>query len=1058
MQTFSKQAQTLPTALHCFMDENFESELSAGVKLSGGVSVVEMDGNHVLEFNDTSDSETSKANIEIGKQAGEIVVEYKLYVVSDEGKSTIALTAGSKEESGSSSTSSAGEFLRFKTTGSDSRTYEFRGGDSQKTPSVKNGAYLCGKWIELKSVIDTATKTFDVYADGELLGENIAMSCKTENIVMESLDNISFLTGSMDKTHAYIDDVRVSLKTTDSGEGDGDGEDEKTPGELGCIDFVAGGWKLQLPVESDTKPGSVLEKSPQELADGYTSEFFFAATDENGQDAVVFHCPVQGFKTGNTTYARSEMREMLDPKDKTVNWTWQGTHTLVAEQKVTHVPANGKVITSQIHGIEQNGDNANPLVKVLYAYDKAKGTGSVIVYLKNTTEKTSADFAYAYPEVALGEKYRTEIQVVDGTAYVTIDTDDNEPMTVSHNFVAADPLWKDTWYYFKLGNYIQDSVDSSEEAYSDVWVYSSGISHSETVEKTPVESIRIDSSEIQLQPGERTSLSVTVKPIKAYNKAVTWDVLEGADVVAVDAKGYVTALKEGTAVVRATSVDNSIATSTCHVTVQQGEAVQAEKLYSCDFGRESGLDLHTAFNTEFMQVIPESAEGTSVTLEQESEGNVIRFRDNSNNATSKISFVFQPQTDTTTISFRVRIDALGEHKAGDLTFGCMYAVAAGSDSWYSNTTELFRVRNAAKGALGNFSDLTYVLTNAYTPISLNADKVVGNYGDWVDVTYIITPNNGTAKANTTDVYMNGYLVGSGIANRNAIDYVNRLDIHSGTGDKMEFSIDDVKVYKGSKIPAEENVPTPQSLQLLWQMDAGKAAAVTEYTGRQGGNGIRQGDGSQICAVVERVGTNVSDAVRQCDGSRPAFVQRFGGDCAAHSHTKYAETDRRLPELRKAALIQMAGSKGGSGNGGDSAAFYSVGYHSGPCQPGPAHQRQRAVRQRGKIGCQGQGIGVGLFVQMAEPCKLCVHVGSIAAPIILVILLLQESCQCGSGQGGGLFCFRGGGCPAAAQRSGVGYFKLQQFHFTPVLSDRSGAAAAPIVGAAADPGWPQSNRC
>lgn len=130
-------------------------------------------------------------------------------------------------------------------------------------------------------------------------------------------------------------------------------------------------------------------------------------------------------------------------------------------------------------------------------------------------------------------------------------------MTVSHNFVAADPLWKDTWYYFKLGNYIQDSVDSSEEAYSDVWVYSSGISHSETVEKTPVESIRIDSSEIQLQPGERTSLSVTVKPIKAYNKAVTWDVLEGADVVAVDAKGYVTALKEGTAVVRATSVDNS---------------------------------------------------------------------------------------------------------------------------------------------------------------------------------------------------------------------------------------------------------------------------------------------------------------------------------------------------------------------------------------------------------------------------------------------------------------------------------------------------------------------
>lgn len=118
--------------------------------------------------------------------------------------------------------------------------------------------------------------------------------------------------------------------------------------------------------------------------------------------------------------------------------------------------------------------------------------------------------------------------------------------------------------------------------------------------------------------------------------------------------------------------------------------------------------------------------------------------------------------------------------------------------------------------------MTYVLTNAYTPISLNADKVVGNYGDWVDVTYIITPNNGTAKANTTDVYMNGYLVGSGIANRNAIDYVNRLDIHSGTGDKMEFSIDDVKVYKGSKIPAEENVLPPEPAAALCSFGHGTA--------------------------------------------------------------------------------------------------------------------------------------------------------------------------------------------------------------------------------------------
>lgn len=76
---------------------------------------------------------------------------------------------------------------------------------------------------------------------------------------------------------------------------------------------------------------------------------------------------------------------MLDPDDKTKNWIWEGTHTLTAEQRVTHVPASGKVITSQIHEIEKNGDNANPLVKVQYYYNKSKEADSVNVFLKDTT-------------------------------------------------------------------------------------------------------------------------------------------------------------------------------------------------------------------------------------------------------------------------------------------------------------------------------------------------------------------------------------------------------------------------------------------------------------------------------------------------------------------------------------------------------------------------------------------------------------------------------------------------------------------------------------------------
>lgn len=837
LTAFAQESTQTEPEYETILSEDFENKSDSDY-MGPGLSIVELDGGgKVLQFHDTSESDTIKTNLTFEPQSGEIIVEYSLYVVSDENKSTFALTTGSKAESNSASSSSNGEFLRFKTTGSDSRTYEFRGGDSTKTPSAKAGSYECNKWIALKVVINTTAKTFNAYADGTLLGENIAMSCKTEGVAMNSVDNISFLTGSKDTTQVYIDNISVKVPKAAGVEPEpGPDPSGMTPADTKCIDFVAAGWKLQLPQEDPNKPGSVLEKSPTELADGYAGDYFYATKDEDGKNAIVFHCPVNGYKTGNTTYARSELREMLDPKDKTKNWTWEGTHTLVAEQCVTHVPANGKVITSQIHGIEQNGDNANPLVKVQYAYDKTKGTGKAVVYLKDTTATTSADFAYEYPDVALGEKFSTEIQVVDGTVYVTIDTDDSEARTYVHNFVAADAYWKETLYYFKLGNYIQDSTDSSSTAYADVWVYSSSLTHSEKVDKVGVTSIAMTSPTVTLSPGERTALGVTVEPVKAYDKSVTWEVTSGADCVVVDANGYLTAIKEGTATVKATSVDNPSATAICTVTVQQGTVQQTKELFTLDFGTDAGLTLDSSFNSDAVTVTTRSGEGASVALQNENGNNVVKFKDDSNAATSGISFVFAPQSDTTTISFRVRIDALGEHKAGDLTFGCMYAVAAGSENWYANTTEMFRIRNAATGQLGNFSNLTYVLTNAYTPITLNADKVVGKYGDWVDVTYIITPDNGTANANTTDVYMNGYLVGKSVANRNSISYVNRLDIHSGTGDKMEFSIDDVKVYQGSVPPEGAAAPAPASIQLInvpstmAVQDSAKAAVVVNPDG------------------------------------------------------------------------------------------------------------------------------------------------------------------------------------------------------------------------------------
>ena len=751
---------------------------------------------------------TQKARYEFDVQnEGTISFEYDYKfetIVAD--TDCISFGVASKSDTGKDASSGDGRIFQLKMV-KDKIQYK-AGNASDYTKYDIDGT----DWVSIRVELDLAAKNCDIYVGDTLALENQPIALKSEDVTLTGVDCLAFFTDKSTYADVLIDNIGVyKIVTTPGVTPDVPVVSEKVPANLDSIDYLGDGWKIQVPVENPNKPGSVKEVYPAEIENGYADEYFYVAKDDDGCDVVVFHCPVDGYKTGNTTYSRSELREMLDPDDKTVNWGWEGTHTLTAKQKVTHVPASGKVITSQIHGIEKNGDNANPLVKVQYYYKD--GAGSVNVFLKDTTASTSADFTYKYPNVDLGEVFTTEIQVVDGVVYVTIDTEDSEPETYMHDFVAADAYWKETLYYFKLGNYIQDSTDTSATAYADVWVYNGDVEHTAEVTKIGVESLSIVNEGVNIAPGERTSLDVSVAPIKAYNKDVTWSVIEGLDVIAVDKDGNITAKKCGEAKVRATSVENTQAYAECTIIVSEKEEEVVE-VYRTDFGTSEVDNLDTAFDSNGTDITSISATGAKVSIKNEDGNNVVKFEDSTHGSPAKLAIEFPKQVGTTTVSFRARIDALGINKAGSTAFGRFYAVASGGDEWYSNTSELFRVRSTASGESGNYYDLSYVLTNAYLALETNEDKVIGDYGDWVDITLIITPNNGTAKANTTDVYMNGYLVGETKANRNVINYVNRLDIHSGAGDIIEFSIDDVCVYSGAKLPEGAVLEAPESLELV----------------------------------------------------------------------------------------------------------------------------------------------------------------------------------------------------------------------------------------------------
>ena len=90
-----------------------------------------------------------------------------------------------------------------------------------------------------------------------------------------------------------------------------------------------------------------------------------------------------------------------------------------------------------------------------------------------------------------------------------------------------------------------------------------------TINPAPVlvNSVTLNKSELALYTGGSATLTATVQPEDATNKAVTWTSSDSA-VATVDQNGVVTALARGTAVITATAADGRGVSASCTVTVR----------------------------------------------------------------------------------------------------------------------------------------------------------------------------------------------------------------------------------------------------------------------------------------------------------------------------------------------------------------------------------------------------------------------------------------------------------------------------------------------------------
>lgn len=269
-----------------------------------------------------------------------------------------------------------------------------------------------------------------------------------------------------------------------------DEEEEESPTEkFADIDFT--NWKVTLPVDEDNN-GKPDEYQPSQLIDnGYRT---LAAVkpymyDDTTDGSIVFYT-FPDKSTTNSQYSRTELRELINPKNYRENWTLDEGGTLEGRLKMVSMTKDSqssnayhRTIIMQIHGIisiedmaKHNFDSNNgpPLLK-MYWLD-----GNIIAYKKTlkdestsgddlleTSSATWTDIKHNFGRVGYDA---FDLKIIASKGKLTIQLNDNTPFTFQD-------ISLDKWpyeNYFKAGNYLV-STEKTAKAY--LKYYSLSVSH-----------------------------------------------------------------------------------------------------------------------------------------------------------------------------------------------------------------------------------------------------------------------------------------------------------------------------------------------------------------------------------------------------------------------------------------------------------------------------------------------------------------------------------------------------------------------------------------------------
>ena len=267
-----------------------------------------------------------------------------------------------------------------------------------------------------------------------------------------------------------------------------DDEPEET-NQYADIDFS--NWKVTLPIDENNN-GSPDEYQPGVLVNyGYqTLEAVQPFMYDDTEDSSLVFYTYPDVATTNSSYSRTELRELINPSNSRENWTLSDGGVMTGRLKVDAISEDTessnnyhRLIVMQIHGIISEEDmathgfssnNGPPLIKIYWK------DGHVWSHKKSLVdESTSGDdlldtSSDIWSDIKINLGYvgfeAFDFKIIATNARIEIQLNDDTP------YIYED-VSLDKWpfeNYFKAGNYL---VTTHPDAYSYVKYYTLDVAH-----------------------------------------------------------------------------------------------------------------------------------------------------------------------------------------------------------------------------------------------------------------------------------------------------------------------------------------------------------------------------------------------------------------------------------------------------------------------------------------------------------------------------------------------------------------------------------------------------